>query len=108
MTKKFPFLLFHLIFCQKLILDEFSEIDMKPNQNPETAIRKCSTKQMFFKILHLCWSIFCNKLVGQACNLIEKEIPVQVFSCEFQEMFKIIYLIDYLRTNDSENIYVLC
>ena len=53
--------------------------------------------------------IFYNKVVGQTCNLIEKEIPVQVFPSEFQEMFNLnTYLIEYLRTNYSRNIYALC
>ena len=36
MIKKYTLLLFHLIFYQKLFLDEFSEIDMKLVQNSET------------------------------------------------------------------------
>ena len=52
----------------------------------------------------MCWSLFWNKVVGQACNRIKKETPVQVFSCEFHEIWKNIYFIEYLRVNDSEYI----
>ena len=37
---------------------------------------------------HLCWSLFLNKVVGLACNFIEKEIPKKVFFCKFCEKFK--------------------
>ena len=33
----------------------------------------------------------------QACNVIKKETPSQVFSCEFGEIFKNIFLIEHLR-----------
>ena len=32
-----------------------------------------------------------NKVTGQACNFIKKEILAQVFSCEFYEISKNIY-----------------
>ena len=32
---------------------------------------------------HLCQSLLFNKVVGQACKFIKKEILAQVFSCEF-------------------------
>ena len=44
MTKKFPLLLFHFTFYQKLFLDEFSDIDMKLVQNQEVPTCMCSTK----------------------------------------------------------------
>ena len=56
---------------------------MKRAQNPEVAIRRCSTKQVFLKISQMCWSLFCNKVEGQTCELIERETLVQVFCCEF-------------------------
>ena len=33
----------------------------------------------------------------QACNVIEKETPSQVFSCQFCEIFKNIFFIEHLR-----------
>ena len=44
MRRKLPFMLFPLIFYQKLFLDEFSEIAMKLIQNPGAVIRRFSTK----------------------------------------------------------------
>ena len=61
-----------------------------------------SHSQKFYK------SSLCNKFVGQACNLIDKEPPVQVLSNEFHKIFKNIYFIKHLKMNDSENIYVIC
>ena len=75
---------------------------------------------MLLKVLSVQNSAMCSKhrsshsqvlykigvFVGQVCNLIEKETPEQVSFCEFHENFQKIYFIEYLRTNDSENIYV--
>ena len=34
-------------------------------------------------------SLFLNKVAGlQSCNFIKNEIPAQIFSCEFCEIFK--------------------
>ena len=74
--------------------------------NRETVIPRYSIKLVLLKIPHLCWSLFCNEDVGQT-NLIEKETQVQMFSCELYEIFQNIYFIEYFRTNDSENIYVI-
>ena len=38
-------------------------------------------------ISHLCWSLFCTKVAGQTCNVIEKETPVQMVSDDFHEIF---------------------
>ena len=54
---------------------------------------------------HLCWSLFFN----QACNFITKgnfitkETPTQVFSCEFYEVFKSNFFIEYLWGSTSES-----
>ena len=37
---------------------------------------------------HLCQSLFFNKVVGLACNLIKEETLAQVFSCGFCEISK--------------------
>ena len=42
-------------------------------------------------------------MAGPSFNIIEKDTPVQVFSCKFHEIFENIYFIAYLQTNDSEN-----
>ena len=44
---------------------------------------KCVLKNFAkLKGKHLCQSLFCNK----ACNFIEKETLVQVYSCEFRDI----------------------
>ena len=40
---------------------------------------------------------FLIKLQAQACNFIQKETLAQVFLCEFYEIFKNSFFIDYLR-----------
>ena len=42
--KKISFHAVLLDILPKIVLDEFLEIDMKLVQNPEAAVRKCSTK----------------------------------------------------------------
>ena len=76
---------------------------MKPVQKPEAAIRRCSTKQMFSTCAEVSFVI---KVVCQPCNCIEKETPVEVFSCEFYEVFKGIYFTEDLKKNDAKNIFV--
>ena len=39
--------------------------------------------------------------VPEACNLIEKEIPSQMFSTEFWEMFRNTYFVEHLETAAS-------
>ena len=46
-------------------------------------------------------SLFIKVTVLRACNFI-KETPTQVFSCEFCQLFKNIYLIEDLQTVGSE------
>ena len=60
----------------------------------EVAVHKCSSKSVFLKISQYSQktpvfeSLF-NKAAGlKACNFIKKEIPSQVFSCEYWEIFK--------------------
>ena len=38
---------------------------------------------------------FDADIVPPACNLIEKEIPVQVLCCKFCKIFKEMYLAEY-------------
>ena len=54
------------LFCKKCVLRNFAKFTGK----------------------HLCQSLFFNKIVGLACNLIKKETLAQVFSCEFCEVSK--------------------
>ena len=58
---------------------------------------KCSVKKGVLKNFatftktRLCWSLFINKVPGL-------RPPTQVFSCEFCEIFKSTYFLEYLRT----------
>ena len=70
------------VFCNKGVLKNFTKFTGK----------------------HLCQSLFFNKIAGgkkclffgQACNFIKKETLVQVFSCEFCEIFKNAFFIEHL------------
>ena len=51
-----------------------------------------------FTIKHLCQYLFFNKVAaGRPCNFIKKETLVQVFSCEFCQIFKNAFFIGHLR-----------
>ena len=54
------------VFCKKSVLKNFAKFTGK----------------------QLCQSLFFNKVAGQACNFVKKETLVQVFSCEFCEIFR--------------------
>ena len=63
---------------------------------PKAVVRRCSTKYVFLKISqnlqeNTCVGVFFNKVVRKAFNFIKKEIPTQVFSCEYCEVFKKTY-----------------
>ena len=55
-----------------------------------------------FTSSHLCWSFFRTKSQAWSLQLYEKEIPTQVFSCEFCEIFKNIYSVERFQTATSE------
>ena len=87
--------------------DAFMEIGI-------TKIKKnrSSRLQMFHKIdvlkdfakftgKHLCRSLFLNEL-GSPCNFIKKEIPTQVFSCEFCKIFKNTFFTEHTQTTAPE------
>ena len=44
---------------------------------------------------HQCRSFLFNKVAGQTSIFIKKETLVQVFSCEFSEIFKNLFLIEH-------------
>ena len=60
----------------------------------EGIVRRCSVKKVSFMNFtkltgkHLCQRLFLNKVTCLAFNFIKKETLVQVFSCEFCEIFK--------------------
>ena len=63
-------------------------------QEPETAICRCYTKQMFLKVLQIqqentCVGVFSITLQSLLrLQLLQKEIPTQVFSWEICGIFK--------------------
>ena len=52
--------------------------------------------------------VFYKKKRPQACNFIETETLVQVFSCEFCEIFKNIFLTEHLWTTVSSAWNPIC
>ena len=45
-----------------------------------------------------------NKVAGlKACNVIKKETPTQVFSCEYCDIFKSTYFEEHKRRNAFKN-----
>ena len=70
--------------------------------------RRCSKEKIFLKILQNSQENICAKVSfliqccrNQACNFIKKETLAQVFSCEFCEIFKIIFFTKHLWTTVS-------
>ena len=94
----------------KIVFDWIFKDPRKTYSKPRSTYSQVFYKIVPLKVSPLCWSLFCNKVVGQACNLIEKKNKtlVQVFSWEFHKIFKNIYFMEYFRTNDRENICLIC
>ena len=69
---------------------------------PETVTRRCSVKMVPLKITQNSQESisvrvsFLIRLQVKACNFIKKETLTQVFSCEFGEIFKNTFFIEYL------------
>ena len=65
----------------------------------EAAVRRCSSKQVFLKISQCSQktpvfeSLFNKAGALKACIFIKKEIPTQVFSCEYCKIFKNSFLV---------------
>ena len=67
----------------------------------EAAVRRCSSKQVFLKISQCLQktpvfeSLFNKAGALKACIFIKKEIPTQVFSCEYCKIFKNSFLVKH-------------
>ena len=67
----------------------------------EAAVRRCSSKQVFLKISQCSQktpvfeSLFNKAGALKACIFIKKEIPTQVSSCEYCEIFKNSFLVEH-------------
>ena len=83
------------------------------NSSSGSSHQKCSIKKMFLKILQnsqqqICARVsFLIKLQVSASNLIKKEALVQVFSCEFCEIFKNTFFTEYLWSIASEGFHFM-
>ena len=70
-------------------------------EKAETVAQRCSLKKVFLEISqysqeNTCTGVsFLLKLLG--CNVIKKETPAQVFSCEFFEISKNTFFTEHLR-----------
>ena len=59
------------------------------SSRPEVSCKKDVLRNFAkFTGKHLCQNLFFNKVAGQVCNFIKKEVLAQVFSCEFCEISK--------------------
>ena len=73
----------------------------------EAAVRRGSIKKMFFKNFakftgkQIYRISFFDKVAIAGCNFIKKETPIQMFSCEFCEIFKNTFLPEHLQTTAS-------
>ena len=71
--------------------------------NTEAVVPRCSVKKMFLKISQNSQEntsarvSFLIKLQAIACNFIKNEALAQVFSCEFWEIFKNIFVTEHLQ-----------
>ena len=86
-----------VLFLKKRLLHFLFYLFMKEKvqvEISEAAVRRCSSKQLFLKISQCSqkapvFESFYNKAGAlKACIFIKKEIPTQVFSCEYCEVFK--------------------
>ena len=86
-----------VLFLKKRLLHFLFYLFMKEKvqvEISEAAVRRCSSKQLFLKISQCSQKApvsesFYNKAGAlKACIFIKKEIPTQVFSCEYCEVFK--------------------
>ena len=61
-------------------------------------------KKVFLKVAKNSQENTCARVsfAALACNFIKKETLVQVFSCEFFEIFKNIFFMEHLRATASE------
>ena len=62
----------------------------------EAVVQKCSVKKVFLKILQNSQENTCVR-VPFLIKFIKKETLVQMFSCEFSEIFKNTFFIEHLR-----------
>ena len=73
---------------------------------PEAAIRRCSVKKVFLKILQIYRKTPAPE--SEACNFIKKGTLAQMFSCEFCEILKKPFLTEHLRCSTSVSVRRKC
>ena len=91
----------------------FSSTIINHNHHPSrSSHRRCSMKTAVLKNFaiftgkYLCWSLFLITFQALVLQSYKKEIPTQVFSCEYCETFKNTYFEEHLRTAASLPLYV--
>ena len=109
----------YLVPFSTLSIVNFEQVNVCWDRNRRVSIRsshrRCSvTKGVlrnFAKLTrqHLCQRLFFNEVEGllsyfllrPACNFFKKESLARVFSCEFSEISKSMFIIEHLRTTAS-------
>ena len=79
-------------------------VTLLKSTRPEVFYKKGDLKY-FAKFIgkHLCRSLFLHKVSDlRPVNFIKPETPIQLFSCEFCEIFKNTFLTELLRTSFSK------
>ena len=51
--------------------------------------------------------VFFNKVANTACKFIKKQIPTQVLSFEFCEIFRNTFFAEHIRTTASEKSFII-
>ena len=92
-----------VLFLRKHLLHFLCYLFMQENVQvnlSEAAVCRCSSKQVFLKIsqysqkISVFESLFNKAGTLITCVFIKKEIPTQVFSCEYCEIFKNSFLME--------------
>ena len=93
-----------VLFLRKHLLHFLCYLFMQENVQmslSEAAVCRCSSKQVFLKIsqcsqkISVFESLFNKAGTLKTCVFIKKEIPTQVFSCEYCEIFKNSFLMEH-------------
>ena len=101
------------IFALMLILVQLElemELELETSQLKSWAMFRSSRSEVFcekdvlrnfakFTEVHLCQSVFFNKIAGLiACKFVKKETLAQVASCEFCEIWLLLYVTSHVVT----------
>ena len=85
------------------LMVEVSKYSIKP----EAVIHMCTTKKLFWRVLKIsqkktfAWVSFQIKLQAYSLKLFLIKAPVQVFSCNFSQIFQSTFLTKHIRVTPS-------